>query len=131
MKSRRHEGLIRDFGGWASGRGFTVSTAEHPKDLVLRRAGHEWLVEGKVIYRGNATLAVRAAIGQLFMYRRFLPHRSRPSLLALFTEPVGDLFVAFLSDIGIDAAWREKGRWLGSAGSVSAGLAENGVGSAD
>jgi hypothetical protein len=36
---------------------------EHPKDPVLRRDGREWLVEAKVLYQGNATNAVRAALG--------------------------------------------------------------------
>jgi hypothetical protein len=36
-KSRRHEQLVREFGLWISERGWSPSTTEHPKDLVLRR----------------------------------------------------------------------------------------------
>jgi hypothetical protein len=52
-KSRRHETLLREYGEWIQTRHFEASTAEHPKDLVLRRDGAEWLMEGKVLYRGT------------------------------------------------------------------------------
>ncbi len=58
IKSRRHERLVRDYGEWSQSQGFVASTTEHPRDLVLRRDGYEWLVEAKVLYRGNATEAV-------------------------------------------------------------------------
>jgi hypothetical protein len=61
-----------DFGTWCAGLGFEVDTRVHPRDLVLRRSGEEWLVEAKVLYMGNATGAVRAAVAQVLMHRFFL-----------------------------------------------------------
>jgi hypothetical protein len=65
----------------------------------------------------SRSLAVREAIGQLFAYRHFLYRacrRSDPILLALFSEPIGDAFVALLSDLGIAVAWLRGGAWIGS-----------------
>ncbi|OAI55457.1 hypothetical protein AYO48_03650 [Gaiella sp. SCGC AG-212-M14] len=124
VKARRHEALIRAYGEWAKSHGFRVSTAEHPKDLVLRRNDREWLVEGKVLYRGNAAHAVRGAIGQLLEYERFLydADSPRPALVALFTEPVGDAYVELLEAINIAPVWRDGVSWLGSAAAFEAGL---------
>lgn len=114
IKSRRHEQLINSYGSWARDHGFKVST-EHPVDLVLRRDQHTWLVEGKVLYVGNATHAVRAAIGQLFTYRYFLYGPTKEArLLALFAEPVGDGFVTFLEECGIASVWKDINGWSGS-----------------
>jgi hypothetical protein len=55
IKRRSHEALIADFGAWCASLGFEVDTTVHPRDLVLRRPGEEWLVEAKVLYMGNAT----------------------------------------------------------------------------
>jgi MrcB-like, N-terminal domain len=132
-RTRRHEALIRDYGRWARARGFRASTAEHPKDLVLRQVNREreWLIEGKVVRRGNAAHAVREAVGQLLEYRRFLyvdKRKPPPELVALFTEPVGDAFVAMLDELGIQAVWNETGMWAGSPMAVDQGLAESGPG---
>ena len=124
VKTRRHERLIADYGKWAQVRGFRASTAEHPKDLVLRRDGQEWLVEGKVVRRGNATHAVREALSQLLMYQRFLEHESPPDLVALFSEDVGAAYVEFLAEQGVEGVWSDDGRWVGSPRCVSDGLAE-------
>lgn len=67
-KSRRHETLVCQYGQWAAARGFACSTREHPIDLVVSRNSARWLVEAKVLYQGNATEAVRAAVGQLLTY---------------------------------------------------------------
>ena len=72
IKRRSHEALIADFGAWCASLGFEVDTTVHPRDLVLRRPGEEWLVEAKILYMGNATDAVRAALAQVLMYRFFL-----------------------------------------------------------
>jgi hypothetical protein len=126
VKSRRHETLVREYGGWIQSQGFRASTVEHPKDLVLRRDAEEWLVEAKVLYRGNATDAVRAALGQLFQYRHFLyTNEASPQLVALFAEPVGNAYVKFLEDIGIAAVWKENGAWVGSSSARAAGIAES------
>jgi hypothetical protein len=125
VKSRRHERLIREYGEWIRERGFVPSTSEHPKDLVLRRDGHEWLVEAKVLYRGNATDAVRAVLGQLFTYRHFLySDDSPPYLVGLFAEPIGEAYVGFLEDLGIASVWKQAGSWLGSPGARADEIAE-------
>jgi hypothetical protein len=126
VKTRRHEALIHDYGDWAVERGFAASTAEHPKDLVLRREGREWLVEGKVLYRGNAAGATRAAIGQLVEYRRFLysDDAPAPTLVALFTETIGNAYVGLLEELGILAIWRDQGKWTGNAAAVIDRLTE-------
>ncbi len=62
VKTRRHEALVRDFGEWAQFRGFRGSTSEHPKGLVLRNVHGEWLIEARIIRKGNATDGVRQAL---------------------------------------------------------------------
>jgi hypothetical protein len=92
-------------------------TNVHPRDLVLRKQGQEVLVEAKVV-GNNSEFAVREAIGQLFAYRYFLysmQERSGPTMLALFSEPVGDAFVDLLTQLTISAAWFDNGEWHGSA----------------
>src|SRR5262245_4173800 len=125
-RTRRHEALIAEYGAWVRAKGFAASTAEHPKDLVLRRGSSEWLVEGEILRRGNAAHAVREAIGQLFEYRRFeyvdLGKRV-PELVGLFSEPIGDAYAALLDELGIESVWREGAKWGGSAGAIAAGLA--------
>jgi hypothetical protein len=125
IKSRRHERLIGEYGSWVAEQGFAASTREHPRDLVLRHGGAEWLVEAKVLYRGNATDAVRAALGQLLTYRHFLwpPPAAPPRLLALFSEPIGDAYVTFLEEMGIAVVWKEAGGWRGSRDALAAGVA--------
>lgn len=124
-KSRRHETLVREYGLWAHTEGFRPATNVHPRDLVLRTDAAEWLVEAKVVYLGNATDAVRAALGQLLTYRYFLyGTETEASLLALFSEPVGDAYVIFLARYGIESVWREAGMWVGSAGAERARLAQ-------
>ena len=124
-KSRRHETLARDYGLWAQGEGFRPDTNVHPRDLVLLTHSAEWLVEVKVVYMGNATDAVRAALGQLFTYRHFLyKSDAEVGLLALFSEPVGDAYVDFLLGHGIESVWRDAGKWVGSAGAEGARLAQ-------
>lgn len=125
VKSRRHERLIAEYGRWAAGRGFAASTLEHPRDLILRKDGAEWLVEAKVLYGGNATHAVRAALGQLLTYTHFLwpPPAAQPHLLALFSEPIGNAYVDFLDGIGIAVVWKEGGTWRGSTNALTARVA--------
>jgi len=125
VKTRAHEELVRDYGQWAAGRGFKPFTL-HPRDLVLEHAGGEWLIEAKMLYDGNATEAVRAAVGQLLTYRHFfyvLPRRPRPSLLALFSESIGIAYVQFLDSLSIVSVWRSASSWQGSSDAVAAGLA--------
>ena len=124
IKTRRHERLIRQYGTWLVDAGFVVSTKVHPRDLVAWRDENEWLIEGKILYLGNATDAVRAALGQLYAYRHFLyPVASPPGLVALFSEPIGAAFVSFLETAGVASVWHEAGAWLGSTRAIAAGLA--------
>lgn len=114
-KSRRHEALVRQYGEWAGEHGFACSTVEHPVDLLLRRDGRQWLVEAEALFQRRAADAVREAVGQLLEYRHFIysegPH---PSLVALFSAPVGLAFVTYLESLGIASVWREDGKWQGS-----------------
>jgi hypothetical protein len=115
VKRRAHEALIADFGAWCATLGCEIDTTVHPRDLVLRRSGEEWLVEAKIVYRGNATDAVRAALAQALMYRFFLCGTTRPTLLALFSEAVGDAYVDFLEANSVASVWRtDSGDWCAS-----------------
>jgi hypothetical protein len=88
----------------------------HPRDLTLRRAAEEVLVEAETV-GPNAEFAVREAIGQLYTYQHLL-YRERqkadPELLAVFSEPIGDAFVRLLNALGIAAVWLDQGSWRGS-----------------
>jgi hypothetical protein len=124
VKSRRHEKLVADFGLFCSGRGFAPAT-EHPQDLVLRRDGQVWLVEAKVLYQSNATHAVRGAVGQLFTYSYFLYETLlRPVMVALFSEPIGDAYVAFLESIDVVSVWQDHGTWKGSPSALAHGIVD-------
>lgn len=119
-RTRRHETLIRDFGNYMREMSRSPSTSVHPRDLIVRFDGIEYLVEAKIV-RVNAELAVREAIGQLFSYRHFIYRRrglEDPALIALFSEPVGGAFVDLLASLGIGAVWHQDGRWM------AAGLAQ-------
>jgi MrcB-like, N-terminal domain len=125
IRSRRHERLVNSYASWARDHGFEAST-EHPVDLVLRRDKNTWLVEGNVLYVGNATDAVRAAIGQLLTYRYFLYEPTKATqLVALFAEPVGDAFVAFLEECGIASVWKDMNGWSGSKQARQSGLTDS------
>jgi hypothetical protein len=69
---------------------------------------------------------VREAIGQLFEYRRFLYAGTSidPTLVGLFSEPIGDAYVGLLQELGIEAVWRDAGLWKGTPRALSGGLAE-------
>ncbi|MEQ8832822.1 MAG: hypothetical protein RJQ01_09430 [Microcella sp.] len=122
VKTRRHEQLVREFGEWAQQYGLRASTAEHPIDLVIRGDEREWIVEAKVLYRGNATDAVRAAIGQLLMYRQFLRPTGDCGMAALFAEPIGDAYAQFLDELHIAAIWQQAGEWAGNRCARAEGL---------
>ncbi|OEJ96103.1 MrcB family domain-containing protein [Streptomyces thermolilacinus] len=121
QREQRHEVLIRRFAHHAAAKGFHVHSRDmHPRDLVLRESGdplREWLVEGKVVKAGNARLAVREAVAQLYEYRHF-EYRRRglpdPRLMALFTDDVQH-YAAYLDTLGIAAIWQcPDGGWAGS-----------------
>ncbi|WP_449349593.1 MrcB family domain-containing protein [Streptomyces shaanxiensis] len=124
-KSRKHETLVKRYGAFLSAAGFTAGTNVHPRDLVARRDGDEWLIEAKVVRRGNVSHAVREAIGQLATYAFLLyPAEGQPHRMALFTEPIGHVYVRLLSHQGIASVWPTENGWAGSPDAVSAGLAQ-------
>ena len=106
-------------------RGFEVGTNVHPRDLVLRSADSDWMVEAKVVYRGNATSAVREAIGQLLTYRHLLyAGQAPPKLAAVFTEPIGHRYVQLLDELSIASIWKGATAWEGSPLALDGGLLE-------
>ncbi|MFD9818063.1 MrcB family domain-containing protein [Streptomyces violascens] len=130
VKRRSHERLIKDFAIHSASCGYAAKTdGQHPKDLVLSRHGaesqgaDEWLVEAKVIRKGNPTEAVRQAVGQLFEYRHFLyPEGRNPHLIGLFSEEIG-VYSGYLEHHGIASIWQTSGEWVGSPLAREWGLA--------
>ncbi|MFI1465656.1 MrcB family domain-containing protein [Streptomyces wuyuanensis] len=127
-KSRKHETLVRRYGEFLAQAGFKAGTNVHPRDIVARRGGDEWLIEAKVVRRGNVSHAVREAIGQLATYAFLLYTADKqPGRMALFTEPIGDVYARLLSHYGIASVWPTEDGWAGSPEAVEAGLALKGV----
>jgi hypothetical protein len=87
---------------------------------VARASRSAWVM----VYQGNATAAVRAALGQLYAYRFFLCRDIEPRLVALFSEPIGHGYVLFLKACGIASVWKDTNSWKGSATATADGLAE-------
>ncbi|MER5197752.1 MrcB family domain-containing protein [Streptomyces sp. NPDC002755] len=124
-KSRKHETLVKRYGAFLADAGFDAGTNVHPRDVVARRDGGDWLIEAKVVRRGNASHAVREAIGQLATYAFLLYSAdAQPSRMALFTEAIGDVYVRLLSHQGIASVWPTETGWAGSPEAVNAGLAQ-------
>jgi hypothetical protein len=130
-RERRHEELIKDFGLHAVTCGYQpITQGMYPRDLVLRRPAADqqpsWLVEGKAVKRGNATQAVREAVGQLYEYSYYWHEKRgepKPHLVALFTESIGH-YAAYLEEHGIASIWHSEDRgWVGSRTAVSWALA--------
>jgi MrcB-like, N-terminal domain len=122
-KSRKHEALVRQFGEYLQGRDFTVATNVHPRDLTASRHSESWLVEVKIVYRGDGVGAAREALGQLLFYRHvFYQDSHTVQLLALFNEDVGDLCMRFLEEFDIASVWRSGENWVGSPMASRAGL---------
>lgn len=70
-----------------------------------------------MVYGENVAEAVRAAIGQLMDYRYFLyalKGRPPPSLLALFSAPIGEAYAGLLSSLDISPVWLAAGAWAGT-----------------
>ncbi|MEV5435835.1 DUF3578 domain-containing protein [Streptomyces sp. NPDC052682] len=127
-KSRKHETLVKRYGAFLAEAGFAAGTNVYPRDLVARRNGDDWLIEAKVVRRGNVSHAVREAIGQLATYAFLLyPADAQPHRMALFTEAIGDVYVRLLSHQGIASVWPTEDGWAGSPEAVSAGLAQKEV----
>lgn len=114
VRTREHETLIKDYGHFLLSSGMFPRTNCHPIDFQVLGSSERIIGEAKVLYSGNATDAVRAAMAQLFMYRHFITGHKGVQLLALFSESVGDAYVNFLDGIGILAVWRNDQGWHGS-----------------
>lgn len=115
IKQRRHETLIKEYGAFLQQRGFTLATNVHPRDLTATRDGSHWLIEAKIVYRGNGVQATREAIGQLLEYRFVLyPEGDAVQPVALFSEHVGDVCLALLDHLGIVAVWKDNSGWVGT-----------------
>ncbi|MGW0501811.1 MrcB family domain-containing protein [Micromonospora sp. NPDC003241] len=113
----RHEALLNDFAKQAKAAGLVPANNAHPCDLTVTGQSDHWLVEVKTV-GANAEHAVRDAIGQLFSYRHFCYRengRTDPSLVALFSEPVGDALIDLIVSLGIEAVWRRGAEWFGRA----------------
>ncbi|MFJ4843895.1 MrcB family domain-containing protein [Streptomyces sp. NPDC088733] len=123
-KSRSHETLVHQYGTFLRSQGIEVGTNVHPRDLVVIANGTHWLAEAKFIRRGNATGAVREALGQLATYAFCLyPEDAQPHKMALFSEPIGDVYTRLLEHHGIAAVWRTDEGWAGSPSARAAELA--------
>ncbi|MBM4414975.1 MAG: DUF3578 domain-containing protein [Chloroflexi bacterium] len=105
-RTRQHEDLVAKYSAFLKDASIECHTP-HPVDLVAVTSGGVWIVEAKVLKQGNATQAVREAIGQLFHYRYLhwtLSGEPAPAgIVALFSEPIGDLYVDLLHELGIEA----------------------------
>lgn len=124
FKGRRHEALLNLFYEQVTQAGLIGANNVHPRDLTVDSPTIHWLVEAKTV-GPNAEHAVREAIGQLFGYRHFWYRdlkRPDPTLVALFSDPVGDALVDLLVSLGIEAIWRDSGEWQGRSPSVSNAL---------
>lgn len=121
-KTRLHERIVATYGTAVKEAGFVPATTVHPRDLTLTRDGQEWLVEVKVVYKGNATDAVRAVVGQLFEYQHFHYPCEQPVLVGVFSESIGEAYANFLELHGIRSVWSAPGGWDGSTLAHSDGL---------
>ncbi|GAA1937385.1 MrcB family domain-containing protein [Amycolatopsis minnesotensis] len=127
-KSRKHETLVKEYGEHLIATGFDANTRVHPRDLVATRDDDEWLIEAKIVRKGNGVNAVREAIGQLLMYRKFVcPNPDGVRMLALFNEPVGEACVELLEELQIASVWQDNDHWVGSPTAHAAGLASAGA----
>jgi hypothetical protein len=123
VKTRKHERLVDQYGRHLRKGGFAVGTNVHPRDLVARKDGQEWMIEAKIVRRGNSTFAVREALGQLVIYSyQLYSEDQQPHHVALFDESIGDLYPQILEKHGISSVWWTASGWQGSPTAVRQGL---------
>jgi hypothetical protein len=116
VKSRKHETLVREYGTFLRGHGFDPATNVHPRDMVALRPGVTWLIEAKMVRRGDGIGAAREALGRLLAYRYF--HHDGDEavrMAAVFSESIGDHSLGLLESYGVVAIWRDGPAWRGSA----------------
>jgi hypothetical protein len=124
VKTRKHETVVKEFGEYVKGRGLIPGTNVHPRDLVVRSSdGREWLVEVKVVRRGDGVSAAREALAQLCEYR-FAYHSNSPNvdMVAVFNEDVGEFSREFLEAFGVASVWWNGPQWLGSPLAAKSGI---------
>ncbi|MGI5322043.1 MrcB family domain-containing protein [Actinomadura nitritigenes] len=125
VKSRKHETVVRDYGNFLrEKRGLQPNTQVHPRDMTVLVGATEWLIEVKMVRRGNAVAAVREALGQLLFYRHFLyPNgHHHVSMVAVFNEDIGQACVDFLENQSVASIWRNGSNWTGSPSAIAANL---------
>ena len=126
VKSRSHEKVVEMYGKFLIDKGLVPNTHVHPRDLTAQRGTEHWLIEVKVVSKGNGVAATREALAQLLMYRDFIyPEGSHVHMLAVFSEPIGELNVNFLEKYGIASAWKSGDVWTGSPKAMAAELAQS------
>ncbi|MGX1806045.1 hypothetical protein ACWIGI_10035 [Nocardia sp. NPDC055321] len=118
VTSRDQRRLATDFGAAATARRLRPEKDSATGDLVLSRGSRRWIVATRVVANGNATAAVQAAIGSLTYTRHFLYRDENIDVVALFTEPIGAVYVDFLETLGIRSIWRAGDGWDGSVSAV-------------
>jgi hypothetical protein len=126
QRSRKHVPLMAAFADHLTGIGYKPNNQGiHPRDLTATKDGQHWLIEVKVVRRGDGQQASREAVAQLLEYRRFCysdedqPH---VQMLAVFSENIGPAFVGHLESLGIASVWAQGKCWLGSPSALAAGL---------
>jgi hypothetical protein len=98
----------------------------HPRDLTAQRGTEHWLIEVKVVTKGNGVAATHEALAQLLMCGDFIyPEGYDVNMLAVFSEPVGELNVNFLEKYGIASARKPGNVWAGSPTTMAAKLAHS------
>jgi hypothetical protein len=83
-------------------------TNPHPIDLLFTEP-YSIIFEAKVVSGLGALLAVRAAVGQLFEYRRFIGPRQAKLCILLDQEPAKELVNYVEGDLGLLIAWLSAG----------------------
>ncbi|WP_049562996.1 MrcB family domain-containing protein [Nonomuraea sp. SBT364] len=116
VKSRKHERVVREYGEYLISLGLEPNTVVHPRDMTVKLDSNEWLIEVKMVRRGDAVSATREAIGQLLWYRHFLyPGQTEAvRMLAVFNEDIGDACVELLETLNIASVWADGNVWRGS-----------------
>lgn len=125
IKTRKHETAVREYGVFLQEeRQLQPNTNVHPRDMTVVTGATEWLIEVKVVRRGDAVAAAREALGQLLAYRHFIYSSGHENvrLLAVFNEEIGGACVEFLEAQGVASVWRSGSAWVGSPTATSASL---------
>ncbi|MCX8495926.1 MAG: DUF3578 domain-containing protein [Akkermansiaceae bacterium] len=123
VKSRSHEKVVEQYGEFLMSKGLKPNTKVHPRDLTATHDEQEWLIEVKVVRKGNAGQATREAIAQLLMYRDFIYGPDTDvRVLAVFSEAIGELYASFLEKYGIGSVWKTPAGWAASPSAVAADM---------